>query len=482
MSKNFYITTTLPYVNAPAHMGHALEFVRADIIARHKKLLGFEVFFNTGTDEHGQKILQKALENNQTPQEFVDLYANKFKDLLKLLGISSDINFIRTTDPNHIKSVQDFWKLCDKNGYIYKKNYQIKYCVGCELEKTDSDLVDGKCPDHPNLVLEIRGEENYFFRFSSFQKPLLDLYAKNPSFVIPETRLKEIKNFVEAGLSDFSISRLREKMSWGIEVPGDTLHVMYVWFDALVNYISAIGWPTDMEKFNKWQMETGGMVQYCGKDNLRQQSAMWQAMLMAAGVPNSKQIIIDGFVTGALGIKMSKTLGNVIDPLDLLKEYSTDALRYYVSRELSSFDDSPMTVEMFKEAYNANLANGLGNLVSRVMKMAETNLNEPISLSSQKAVLSSDFNDFLDKFEIQKATDLIWQKIAEADKMIQEMQPFKLVKSDKEKGVEIIKDLVVKVFIISCLLEPIMPETSKKIKDLIKNNKSPETPLFLRKD
>lgn len=480
MSKNFYITTTLPYVNAEAHLGHALEFVRADIIARYHKLLGDVVFFNTGTDEHGSKIYKKALENKQEPKEFVDFYAGKFKELLQLLGILSDINFIRTTDVHHIKSAQAFWKLCDKNGYIYKKAYQIKYCVGCELEKTDSELADGKCPDHPNLNIENIDEENYFFKFSEFQKPLLALYQKNPNFVVPESRFNEIRAFVEKGLQDFSISRLKTKMPWGISVPDDETQVMYVWFDALENYISAIGWPDDQDKFTKWQIESGGMVQYCGKDNLRQQSAMWQAMLMAAGLPNSKQIVIDGFVTGAGGIKMSKSLGNVTSPVELVQEYGTDALRYYVAREIHPFEDSPFTKENFKEAYNANLANGLGNLVSRVMKMAETNLGEPVTVPEKS--IPQEFFDFLEKFEIQKATDLIWQKIALADKQIQETQPFKLVKTDKEKGVEIIKDLVVRLYTIAQMLSVILPETAEKILKLIKENKTPEAPLFLRKD
>lgn len=484
MSKNFYITTTLPYVNASAHMGHALEFVRADVIARYKKNLGFNIFFNTGTDEHGQKIYQKAMEVGQTPQEFTDFYANKFKELLVLLGVTETEgiirNFIRTTDENHIKSAQEFWKICDKNGYIYKKNYQTKYCIGCELEKTDSDLVEGKCPDHPNRVLEIREEENYFFKFSEFQRPLLTFYEKNSAFVIPDFRFKEIKNFISAGLQDFSISRLKEKMPWGIEVPGDPDHIMYVWFDALVNYVSAIGWPDDVNKFIKWQVETGGMVQYCGKDNLRQQTAMWQAMLMAAGLPNSKTVIIDGFVTGAGGIKMSKDLGNVINPVDLINKYGTEALRYYVTRELSPFEDSPMTEDMFKESYNANLANGLGNLVSRVMKMAETNLTSPVIVPEK--TIPQDFFDLLEKYEIQKATDLIWQKIAEADKLIQETQPFKLVKTNKEEGVKIIQDLVIRLYTIGQMLNPIMPDTSQKIIELVKVNKSPEAPLFLRKD
>jgi methionyl-tRNA synthetase len=269
-------------------------------------------------------------------------------------------------------------------------------------------------------------------------------------------------------------------MPWGIDVPGDETQVMYVWFDALVNYISAIGWPDDLEKFDKWQVETGGMVQYCGKDNLRQQSAMWQGMLLAAGLPNSQCVIIDGFVTAAHGVKMSKSIGNVVSPVDIVKEYGTDALRYYVAREAHPFEDSPFTPEGFKEAYNANLANGLGNLVSRVMKMAETNLDEPVIIPDK--TIPQEFFDLLEKFEIQKASDLVWLKIAEADKMIQETQPFKLVKTDKEKGVEIIKDLVVKLYTVGRMLNPILPETSQKIKDLVKTNKSPAAPLFLRKD
>ncbi len=479
-SKKFYITTTLPYVNAPAHLGHALEFVRADVIARYKKLRGFEVFFNTGTDEHGQKVFSQALKENKDPQAYVDFYADKFKDILKLLGISEDVNFIRTTDTHHVKAAQEFWKICDKNGYIYKKHYQIKYCVGCELEKTESELENGKCPIHPNLEIEMMDEENYFFKFSEFGEKLLEFYEKNPNFVIPDFRFNEIKAFVKRGLLDFSISRLKEKMSWGVDVPNDPTQVMYVWFDALVNYISAIGWPTDMEKFNTWQIETGGMVQYCGKDNLRQQAAMWQSMLMSVNLPNSKTIVIDGFVTGAGGIKMSKSLGNVVDPKELVEEYGTDALRYYVLRELSPFEDTPCTKELFKEAYNANLANGLGNLVSRVMTMAEKNLEKPVSLGNVE--LSSEFIKEIENYDLQKATDIIWKKIGELDEKIQKSEPFKLVKTDKEKAQKIIEELVLGVYEVAVYLEPILPETSEKIKNLVKENKKPEAPLFVRKD
>ncbi|KND50733.1 MAG: methionyl-tRNA synthetase, partial [Parcubacteria bacterium C7867-003] len=352
MSKNFYITTTLPYVNSDPHVGFATELVRADIVARSKKLQGFNVFFNTGTDEHGQKLWSGARDAGKDVKEFVDEFAESFKKLPKALGVMEDIHFIRTTDAKHEAAAQEFWKRCDGAGFIYKKNYETKYCVGCELEKTDSELVDGKCPLHPKLDIEIRNEENYFFKFSSFGDKLLEYYKSNPDFVVPDFRFNEIKSFVERGLEDFSISRLKEKMSWGVPVPGDDLHVMYVWFDALVSYISTLDWPQSEDDFNKfWADKDSQTVQYCGKDNLRQQSAMWQAMLMAAGLPNTNKIVINGFLTGDGGVKMSKSLGNVINPYDVVNEYGADAFRFFVSKEISNFEDSPFTMERFKESY-----------------------------------------------------------------------------------------------------------------------------------
>ncbi len=478
--KIFYITTTLPYVNSEPHIGFAAEIVRADCIARYKKLQGFEVFFNTGTDEHGEKIFKKAIEQKRFPQELVDFYSEKFRLLLSYLHISDDINFIRTTDKVHVHAAEEFWKLCDKNGYIYKKNYQTKYCIGCELEKTDSELTNGCCPIHPDLEIELHDEENYFFKFSAFADRLLAYYESHPDFVVPDNRFNEIKVFVKSGLHDFSISRLKEKMAWGIEVPGDPKQVMYVWFDALVSYIAAIGWPDDLEKFNKWQTETGGMVQYCGKDNLRQQSAMWQAMLMAAGLPNSKTIIIDGFVTAAGGIKMSKSQGNVIDPTELANEYGIDAVRYFVLRELHPFEDSPCTKEIFHNAYNANLANGLGNLVSRVMTMSQNNFTDPISVAHVNSFMEN-YIEAVEKYNLQEAMNIIWKKISELDERIQKTEPFKLVKTDPEGAKNIIRDLVVGVHVIALHLEPFLPETARKIKALITENKKPEIPLFSRK-
>lgn len=475
----FYITTTLPYVNSDPHVGFGMEIVRADIIARYKKMIGCEVFFNTGTDEHGTKIHRKALEIGKDVQAYVDEYAEKFRQLIPVLGISGDINFIRTTDPHHVSAAQEFWRVCQKNGDIYKKNYKVKYCVGCELEKTESELVDGRCPLHPKSELEIIEEENYFFRFSKYQKPLLDLYKKNSKLVVPESRMGEIRSFVERGLEDFSISRLASKMPWGIPVPGDEKQVMYVWFDALVNYISAVGWPGDMAKFQKWWVESGGVVQYCGKDNLRQQSAMWQAMLMSAGLTPSQTIVIDGFITSG-GKKMSKSEGNVINPVAVVEEFGVEPFRYFVARELHPFEDGDFTMEKFKDAYNSHLANGLGNLVSRVMKMAETNLTGPI-VPASKEIIPNDFKKAMEAFDIKKAADLIWERIGNLDTRIQESQPFKLVKTDKEKAISIMKELVMELYVVSRMLEPIMPETSNTIKELVKANKSPAAPIFLRR-
>jgi len=460
-----------------------MEIVRADVITRTKKLQGFEVFFNTGTDEHGQKIYQKAIETNKSPQEYVDEWAEKFRGLIDLLQISKDVHFIRTTDDWHVRAAQEFWKTCDKNGFIYKKSYQIKYCVGCELEKTDSELVDGKCPIHPNNEIELRDEENYFFKFSSFQKQLLDLYEKRPDFVVPDFRQNEIKLFVERGLEDFSISRLKSKMPWGIPVPGDPEQVMYVWFDALVNYISTLGYPQDKDNFQKFWV-SGTPTQYCGKDNLRMQSAMWQAMLLAAGLPHSHQIVINGFFTGEGGLKMSKSVGNTVDPYEVVEKYGAEALRYYVCGEVSMFEDSPVSIDLIKQSYNTKLANGLGNLVSRIMKMSESNtprLNEEKIERLEEEEIPKNFLEYLEKFEINKACDYVWNKIGEMDKFIQENQPFKVVKTDKEKGDKMISDLVMRLYSVAKMLNPILPETSEKIKELIKQNKTPEKPLFERK-
>ena len=479
--KSFYLTTTLPYVNAPLHMGHALEFVRADTIARYKKLAGYDVFFNTGTDEHGMKIYEKAVEQGISPKEFTDQGFEIFKEQLKMFGMSEDIHFVRTTDTHHEMAAQEFWKKVLNNGYIYKKSYQAKYCVGCESEKTDSELVNDECPIHPGRKLELISEENYFFKFSEFGDKLLAFYEKNPNFVIPDFRLNEMKNFIKGGLQDFSISRLKVKMPWGIEVPDDSEHVMYVWFDALVNYISTLGWPDNLENFEKYWVN-GNPTQYCGKDNTRFQAVMWQAMLIAADVSNSHQIVVNGFITAEGGVRMSKSLGNGVDPKDIVNEYGTDALRYFLLREVGSFEDSPFTLERFKNAYNSGLANGLGNLVSRAMNMAVSYDVSFSDLPNPSGDLDKIVSKYTDNFDLNKAINEIWTYISTLNEFIQKTEPFKKIKIDKEGAHKDIREVLGGLLGISKILEPFLPETSKKIQELIKENKKPEVPLFLRKD
>jgi len=476
----FYITTTLPYVNADPHVGFAMEIIRADAVARYKTLRGYDVFFNTGTDEHGMKMERAACDAGKTPQAYVDAYAERFRGLIDLLGISPDVHFIRTTDEHHMRAAQTFWKLCADNGYIYKKEYEAKYCVGCELEKTDSELVDGRCPEHPNKDIEIIKEENYFFRFSAFQDKLLALYEVRPDFVRPDVRFNNIKKFVEGGLQDFSISRLKEKMSWGIPVPGDDAHVMYVWFDALVNYVSTLGWPEDTETFRKY-WEEGSPVQYAGKDNLRQQSAIWQAMLMAAGLPNTHTVIIDGFITGGGGVKMSKSLGNVVNPYDVVSAYGTDALRYFLLRHVHPFEDSDFTMERFVDDYTAHLVNGLGNLTNRILKMSETYIDEPVPVTKKTLEDFPEYCESADMFEWHKVADSVWEKVGAVDARIQESEPFKLVKTDPEKAKKIVAELMQELADIAVLLAPLLPETAHKIEEGIAKNKKPELPLFARK-
>ncbi len=477
--KNFYITTTLPYVNAPLHMGHALEFVRADAVARHRVLMGDQVFFNTGTDEHGQKIYQNAVKSEKAPQQFVDDAFAVFREQVQAFGISADAHFVRTTDEHHITAAQEFWKRVNDNGYIYKKAYQTKYCVGCESEKTDSELVNGECPLHPGLPLEFIDEENYFFQFSAFGEKLLAFYESNPNFIVPEFRFNEMKAFVSRGLEDFSISRVKEKMSWGVPVPGDENQVMYVWFDALSNYVSTLGWPENIQQFEAF-WKNGTPTQYCGKDNTRFQGVMWQAMLMAANLPNSHQIVVNGFITGDGGVRMSKTLGNVVDPLAIAQDYSTDALRFFLLKEVSSFEDSPFTVERFKDAYNAGLANGLGNLLSRSMNMAasyEVDLSD-ISFPQYKDVA----NVAIETFELNVAMEAIWKEVSDLDKFVQETEPFKTVKTNPEKAHVDIQKVVQGLASIAVQLQPFLPASAQTIIDTIKAGTKPEQPLFLRKE
>jgi methionyl-tRNA synthetase len=466
MAKNkFYITTTLPYVNADPHIGFAREVLEADVWARFQRSLGNEVFFNTGTDEHGLKIFRKSEELGITPQEYCDQKAQAFLNLKEALNLSFD-NFIRTTDPEHIQSAQEFWKKCDASGDIYKKNYKVKYCVGCELEKTESELVNDCCSLHPNMKIEIIEEENYFFRFSKYQQPLLDLYSKNAEFVLPRKRFNEAKSFVEMGLEDFSISRVKNKMPWGIPVPNDENQVMYVWFDALVNYVSAIGWPKDMEKFNSlWPV-----VQLAGKDNLRQQAAMWQAMLFSAGIEASKQVFINGFIESN-GQKMSKSLGNMVSPDEMIAKYGVDGTRYLLLAFGNFGEDTDANWEKFTEKFNSDLANGLGNLVSRVIKLSQS-IEIKTANNSNITDYQLSITDYISKMEFGKALDFILGLVTESNKFIEENKPWELAKNNPEKFQEVMVKLFSDLSHISYLLIPFMPDTAEKIKKALETKQT----------
>jgi len=482
-NKSFYITTTLPYVNAKLHIGHVLEFARADVIARYKHLRGYDVFFNTGSDEHGQKVWEAAKEKGLSAQEYANELVADFKILHEKINLFEDIHFIRTTDEKHKKAAQTFWKLVDDNGYIYKKKYQAKYCVGCELEKTDSELVNNRCPIHQDRDLEIIEEENYFFKFSEFAQPLLDYYSSNKDFVRPEFRFNEIKAFIERGLQDFSISRLASKMPLGVPVPGDDEQVMYVWFDALVNYISTLDWPKGKNFSQFW--EGGETVQICGKDNLRQQSAVWQAMLMAAGIEPTNTILINGFLNGPDGRKMSKSFGNVINPMDIMDIFGADALRFYLVYEVSLFEDSPISKELIHDSYTAHLVNGIGNLTNRIVKMASSYevdvvLPDSEEVWSDKEFVSDEFHSAFSEFNSQKALQYLFKEIRDMDAFITREEPFKKIKVNETEAKEDVARLMINLWYVGILLEPFMPESAAKIQSAVMNKTVPETPIFPR--
>ncbi len=478
MAKPLYLTTTLPYVNADPHIGFALEMVQADILVRYRGLLGDDVFFTTGTDEHGQKLYEASQKAGKSPQEYVDEYAAKFRSLKDTLNLSPDLHFIRTTDPHHMAAAQEIWKRCAAKGDIEKRTYKGLYCVGDEAFMKENDLVNGRCPNHPNMDLVELEEENYFFKLSNYQEKIL-AYLSREGVIVPEWRRQEAITFVEKGLEDFSISRVKEKMPWGIPVPGDDTQVMYVWFDALTNYISTLGWPEDHDGNFKKFWEGGEVMQMAGKDQVRFQSIMWQAMLMSAGIKNTDRVFYHGFITSG-GQKMSKSLGNVIDPIAIAEEYGIDALRFFLARHIHPFEDSDFTMERFKETYNADLANGLGNLAARIMTLAETHLEQPIE-RPEPTGLPDAYTGALAIYDYNRAFEYVWSRIAALDQRIAEEKPFSLVKTDVEAGKRMIAELAAELYAIVRLVTPVMPETSAKIKATILANKKPET-LFPRKE
>jgi len=466
-NNKFYITSSIAYTNAPPHIGFALEVVQADVLARYHRSLGEDVFYLTGTDEHGSKIAKAAAEAGKTSEKFTDELAEKFKKLTKELNLSND-DFIRTTDKQrHWPSVRKVWQELRKNGDLYKKKYKGYYCVGCEAFITEKDLVDGKCPNHQKAP-EIVEEENYFFRLSKYSSKIEELIRKDELKIIPESRKNEMLNFINQGLEDVSFSRSAEKLKWGIPVPGDESQKVYVWADALTNYISALGFAKDGEKFKKyWPAD----IHCVGKDILRFHATIWPGMLLSLSLPLPKNIFVHGFITSG-GQKMSKSLGNVIDPLALVDKYGADAVRYYLLREIPPTKDGDFTFQKFEERYNADLASGLGNLVARVMNLASqtdspsTEGGRDIKKAFSEA--AEEHKEALADFKFNEALVSIWEFITFCDRYIEQKKPWE----EKENQKEIIGNLLFAINKIAELLNPFLPKTSEKILEQLKTLKA----------
>lgn len=476
MKKKFYITTAVPYVNAAPHIGFALEIVQADVLARYRRQSDRDVFFLAGTDENSLKNFQAAQKEGITTQELVDRNSRLFENLRSALNLSFD-DFIRTTEKRHIKGAQKFWQVSEKD--IYKKKYKGLYCLGCEMFFKESELENGLCPEHKTKP-EVIEEENYFFKLSNYQKQLEKIIESGELEVIPRSRKNETLSFIKSGLEDFSISRSAKRGNgWGIEVPGDDSQRIYVWYDALTNYITALGYGSDnLEKYDKyWPAD----LHCIGKGILRFHAIYWPAMLLSAGLPLPKKIFVHGYLT-VDGQKISKSLGNIIDPFELVKKYGADTVRYFLLREFSSTEDGDFSIKRLEERYNADLANGLGNLVSRVLALSEKTKVK----STSKSVLDEEIKAAKKRYEqalkdvkLNEALDAVWKLISVCDEYIEKNKPWELAKNNQGKFSQVISGLLSAIKEIANLLKPFMPEASEKILKQLRQNKKTET-LFPR--
>lgn len=458
MSKNnYYVTTSLPYVNGAPHLGHAMEFVMADVLARYARKNKKNVIFSTGTDEHGSKIAEKAQEMGIDAKQLADTNSDLFKDLLKKLNISHD-RFIRTTDAGHMQRAQLIWKKIEKD--IYKNTYTGWYCTGCEEYKSEAYVkeTNGVCPDH-NRKYERLEEENYFFALSKYQTQIKQAINNKSMHVIPETRRNETLSLIESGLEDISISRPKDKLSWGVAVPGDETQVMYVWFEALMNYITVLGYPEHSDFSDFWPAD----VQVIGKGINRFHTAIWPGILLSLGIDLPKTIYVHGYV-GVGGEKMSKSLGNAVTPDSIVDTYGVDAFRYFFLRHIPSYGDGDYTKERFEAVFNSELANELGNTVSRTAAMVTKYQNGLIGDIPPPEHDIAEYIKHLESCHFDLALDEVWQQIRGLNQYIDEQKPWTIAKDgDAEHLGEVLS------YIVSCLLEigdlllPFMPETAEKI-------------------
>lgn len=479
MSKqHLYVCTAIPYVNGNPHIGHAMDYLLADIWSRYQKQQGGNVRFQVGTDEHGNKIAMKAAEKGVTPKEFTDSMVDVYKKFIQTLNVEYT-DFVRTTDVHHEAAVQYIWEHLQP--YIYKGTYEGWYCVGCEAFVTDKEATEnnGICPDH-NQPYQRLSEENYYFKLSEFGARIKEALEHRHFEIVPEFRKKEFLALLDSGLTDISISRPVKNLSWGIPVPGDPSQVMYVWIDALSNYITVLGYPDNPEWQDYWPAD----VQVIGKDILRFHAAIWPAMLMALELPLPKKLLVHGFVVSG-GAKMSKSVGNVIDPFEIIDNYGVDAFRYYFARHIPTLDDGDFTWEKFEAAYNGELANDLGNLVSRVAKMILNYQSGVVGDELQAEHDTGPYREAMEKLEFNRALDELWIMVRSLNQYLESVKPWEVAKqigkdAEAERHVgEILAHSVGTLNQVAHMLAPFLPATSAAILAIFKDGVVKEQPAIL---
>lgn len=462
MDKKLYITTAIPYVNSKPHIGNALDYLLADIWTRYQKQNGHAVRFQAGTDEHGNKIAAKAAEAGLDPKTYTDQMYVNFQTLMNKIG-ASYTDFVRTTDEHHIQAVQYIWQTLAP--YIYKGSYEGWYCVGCESFVSDKEATanNGVCPDH-NQPYQRLSEENYYLKTSAFTDRVKQAFNDNEIQIVPEFRKKEFMELIKDGLQDVSISRPKKNLSWGIPVPGDPEQVMYVWLDALTNYITVLGYPDKVEWKEYWPAD----VQVIGKDILRFHAGLWPAILLGLGLELPKKLLVHGHVNVS-GTKMSKSIGNVVDPIEIMDNYGVDSFRYYFARHIPTLDDGDFTWDKFENSYNTELANDLGNVIRRVSSMITRYQSGVIGEIPKGEHDMGAYHEAMDNLEFNRALDEVWLMVRSLNQYIENVKPWEIAKNvDKDSDAplhlaEVLAYAVGALLQIGDLLIPFLPETANKI-------------------